>query len=115
MTDGMSHMTGRTVVLATAALAGEAALAPGQAAETKGPPVWLDMDQKALDDAYDQAVYAPNRDQILKRNARMSDLARARLGPPRRFAYGPTPIEALDVFAARRADAPVAVYVHGGA
>ncbi len=26
----------------------------------KGPLVWMDMDQKELDDAYDQAVYAPN-------------------------------------------------------
>ena len=31
---------------------------------TKGPIVWLDMDQQALDDAYDQLVYAPNRDQF---------------------------------------------------
>ena len=29
-------------------------------AREKGPLVWLDMDQKELDDAYDQAVYAPN-------------------------------------------------------
>ena len=25
-----------------------------QPAHSKGPPVWLDMDQQALDDAYDQ-------------------------------------------------------------
>ena len=30
----------------------------------KGPRVWLDMDQKELDDAYDQAVYAPNSEQV---------------------------------------------------
>ena len=40
-----------------------AALAPS-AARTKGPKVWLDMDQQELDDAYDQIVYAPNRDQV---------------------------------------------------
>ena len=44
--------------------------APGATVETrtapraKGPLVWLDMDQQELDDAYDQAVYAPNRDQV---------------------------------------------------
>ena len=32
-----------------------------QAARAQGPLVWLDMDQKALDDAYDQLVYAPSR------------------------------------------------------
>ena len=45
---------------------------------TKGPLVWLDMDQKALDDAYDQLVYAPNRDQVHKRNMFNSDRVRAR-------------------------------------
>ena len=40
--------------------------------------VFLDYDQKALDDAYDQAVYAPNRDQILKRLAYTSELERGR-------------------------------------
>ena len=56
--------------------------------EAKGPLVWLDMDQKALDDAYDQMVYAPNRDQVHKRNMFNSDRVRARLGAPKRLAYG---------------------------
>ena len=51
---------------------------PAQAARVQGPLVWLDMDQKALDDAYDQAVYAPNRDQVHKRNQFNSDRVRAR-------------------------------------
>ena len=46
------------------------------------------MDQKALDDAYDQLVYAPNRDQVHKRNMFNSDRVRARLGAPKRLAYG---------------------------
>src|SRR3972149_3760911 len=54
----------------------------------KGPLVWLDMDQKALDDAYDQMVYAPNRDQVHKRNMFNSDRVRARLGEPKRTAPG---------------------------
>ena len=33
------------------------------------PRVFLDYDQKALDDAYDQAVYAPNRNQVNSRLA----------------------------------------------
>jgi hypothetical protein len=31
----------------------------------KGPPVYLDYDQAALDAAYDQAAYAPNREQLI--------------------------------------------------
>src|SRR5262249_25774465 len=81
----------------------------------KGPLVWLDLDQQDLDDAYDQRVYAPNAEYVLKRLSRNSELARERLGAPRRFAYGPTAMEGLDVFAARVPNAPVNVFVHGGA
>jgi arylformamidase len=81
----------------------------------KGPLVWLDMDQKELDDAYDQMVYAPNRDQVHKRNMFNSDRVRARLGAPRRIAYGPTTVEQLDLFAASKPNAPINVFIHGGA
>ena len=80
----------------------------------KGPLVWMDMDQKELDDAYDQAVYAPNRDIVLKRCVRNSELARERLGPPKRFSYGPTKFEGLDVFTAKTPNAPIMIWVHGG-
>jgi arylformamidase len=81
----------------------------------RGPPVWLDMDQQALDDAYTQIVYAPNRDQVLARFAANSEIARQRLGAPQRFAYGPTPIEGLDLYQAKKPGAPINVFVHGGA
>jgi arylformamidase len=110
-------LTRRALVAATVLGAGGSALAqrPPQPPRVKGPLVWLDMDQQDLDDAYDQLVYAPNRDYILKRCARNSELARERLGAPKRFAYGATAIEALDVFTAKVPNAPVSVFVHGGA
>ena len=77
--------------------------------------VWLDMTQAELDAAYDQTAYAPNREQILGRNATNSERARARLGAPKRYAYGPTPVEGLDVYPTRRPGAPVNVLIHGGA
>jgi arylformamidase len=77
--------------------------------------VFLDYDQKALDDAYDQSVYAPNREQLLARLARTSELVRQRLGQPERFAYGDAPIEGLDVYRAKKANAPINVFIHGGA
>src|SRR4029079_9219797 len=61
-----------------------------------GPLVWRDMDQQALDRAYDQAVYAPNRDQVLGRIAAASERARKVLGPPQRMAYGPSQPGRLD-------------------
>jgi arylformamidase len=73
------------------------------------------MDQAALDDAYDQAKYAPNQEQLGRRRAWLSDLARQRLGAPKRFAYGEKPIEGLDLYPARAPNAPIVVYTHGGA
>ena len=77
--------------------------------------VWLDLDQKALDDAYDQSVWAKNAKQLLDRYARLSDELRARRGPPKRLAYGTSAIEAMDWFATPKQGAPVQVFIHGGA
>jgi arylformamidase len=94
-----------------------AATAPPETApaRAKGPRVWRDLDQAELDAAYDQSVWAPNRDQLVKRHATLSDAVRARLGAPQRYAYGPTPIEGLDVFVTGRTHAPINVLLHGGA
>lgn len=85
------------------------------AAPVKGPRVFLDYDQKELDDAYDQAVYAPNRNQVNARLATASQIARERLGAPLRAAYGSAAIEQLDIYRTPVAGAPVVVFVHGGA
>jgi arylformamidase len=79
------------------------------------PLVWRDMDQKALDDAYDQDVYAPNRPLIVARRIAASERARQILGPPRRVAYGPSEYEQLDIFRAPVAQAPINIFIHGGA
>jgi len=109
--------TRRTILAAAAGGAAVAAsgAALAQAPRAKGPLVWLDMDQQALDDAYDQVVYAPNRDQVGKRRIANSDKARAVIGNPERVAYGPTEIEKLDIYRAKQANAPVNIFVHGGA
>lgn len=82
---------------------------------TEGPPVFLDYDQAALDAAYDQAAYAPNREQLIKRRIRDSERGRLRVGEPERRAYGPAQIERLDIYRTGRTAAPVFVFIHGGA
>jgi arylformamidase len=86
-----------------------------QAARAKGPIVWLDMDQQELDDAYDQPKYAPNRDIIVKRRQWMSERVRKVIGTPQRVPYGPTEIEGLDIYRAKSDNAPVNIFIHGGA
>jgi arylformamidase len=99
---------------ATGAGAALAQQAPTPVGE-KGPAVWLDMDQKQLDDAYDQSKYAPNLVQVIDRYTSNSNAMRARLGEPRRFNYGQTPIERLEVYSTKRPNAPVHIHIHGGA
>jgi arylformamidase len=82
---------------------------------TRGPVVWLDMDQKELDDAYTQSVYAPNMQHVLGRTRALGAAMRERLGPPRRFGYGPTLIEGLDIYTTDRPNAPINMFIHGGA
>src|SRR5262249_10186616 len=105
-----------SAVLATrfSAIAQPPAPAP-QAPRVRGPAVWLDMDQAELDAAYDQSQYAPNLRQVTGRYATNSQAARARLGQPRRQAYGPTPIEAMDIYTTKSPNAPVNIFIHGGA
>jgi arylformamidase len=120
--DKGDRMSRRTVIgaagLAAGAVAAEAAeTAAPSAKHVKGPPVWLDLDQQELDDAYNQAKYAPNRDQMNRRRVSGSAAVRERFGAPRRIAYGSAPIDGVDVYLAHKSDgpAPIAVFVHGGA
>lgn len=113
-----SHISRRVVLGTAAAMAATPALAEvcmiGPPKHEKGPLVWMDMDQVELDAAYDQNVYAPMIDQIQKRYATSSVTTRERLGAPKRFAYGPTAIEGLDLYPAKTANAPIFIFVHGG-
>jgi arylformamidase len=110
-------LTRRTMLAsgAAAVAAGSASAQPAPAARVKGPLVWLDMDQKELDDAYDQSVYAPNQRLVTGRYVTNSDAVRARIGAPKRFSYGETPIQGFDLYGTKKANAPVQVFIHGGA
>jgi arylformamidase len=88
---------------------------PGTPPKPKGPLVFLDYDKDEIDAAYDQGPWSPNSGEVAKRNAQKSAAAVARLGSPRRLAYGPTEVEKLDLYVARQPNAPVNVFIHGGA
>jgi arylformamidase len=108
-------------VLISGLAAGIATLPSSASAQQAAPPtddkqkVWLDMDQRQLDDAYDQSKYAPNFQQVLKRYASNSTSARSRIGEPRRESYGPSAIERLEIYSPKSASAPIHIHIHGGA
>ena len=72
------------------------------APRTKGPIVWMGMDQTELDNAYDQAVYAPNQPLVHARRNAATARAKARLGAPQRFQYGASEIESVDVYRTKK-------------
>jgi arylformamidase len=114
----LNQMTRRSLLGTAAAMATTPALAAGcpigPPPHEKGPKVWMEMDQIELDAAYDQSAYAPLIGQIIKRLASSSETTRARLGEPKRLAYGPTAIEGLDLYPAKTSNAPIFVNIHGG-
>ena len=91
----LPHRLSRRAFLPAAAAAGTLALTGGPALaqrcpanppHTKGPLVWLDLDQQELDDAYDQSVYAFNQNNIADRRRANSAIALSIIGPPQRVA-----------------------------
>ncbi|MFU1926539.1 alpha/beta hydrolase [Bordetella hinzii] len=107
----------RTFLAAGAALAGAALAGPLRAnpPDVKGKAVWRDMDQAALDKAYDQAAWAPNIETLIARCETNTEVARRRIGAPRKIAYGPGAYETLELTAAKPQGAPVHIFIHGGA
>ncbi len=112
-------ITRRTVLAAGAAMTAVPALAAecpiGPPPHQKGPLVWMDMDQVELDAAYDQSFYAPLAREITARYASNSEAVRARLGAPKHEAYGPSAVETLDIYRTKHTNAPIFVFIHGGA
>jgi arylformamidase len=74
--------------------------------------VFRNYDQKALDDQYEQRVWVPHADEIIRRYGIASDEVRKRIGKPRTERYGPAPIETLDIYGEGK---KAFVFVHGGA
>ena len=107
----MTNRPGQNNLTATAT----SALSSRDELNPSGSAVWLNMDQQALDNAYDQSRYPPNRSQILERCATNSKIVRERLSAPRRIAYGPTANEMLDLYPAATTNAPISILCMGGA
>jgi arylformamidase len=85
------------------------------------PKVYLDYTQAGLDAAYDQKVWAPNREELVAWYGEESAKVRARLEHRRSVPYGPNDDETLDIFPAKPKvgsestfPAPIHVHIHGG-
>jgi arylformamidase len=77
--------------------------------------VFLDYTQQDIDRAYDQAIWAPNAAAVRADTARLSAAARARLEHRDGISYGESDAERFDFFPAAAPNAPLVVFIHGGA
>ena len=88
---------------------------PTRNGQANTKPVWLNMSQAELDKAYQQSNYASNLEEVIARYKSASEAARRQLGEPETFSYGNKAIETLDVFPASGTNAPIIIFIHGGA
>jgi arylformamidase len=77
--------------------------------------IFLNYDPAELDRQYDQRAWAANAVAVIDRYGAASDAARRRLGEPSVFAYGATPQETIDLYPTDRDQAPLQIFLHGGA
>ncbi|HEY1506202.1 MAG TPA: alpha/beta hydrolase [Stellaceae bacterium] len=80
---------------------------------TDEPKVYLDYTQKELDDAFEQAVWAPNFEELRDKNKARCAEIRGRFEHFER-RYGEGPHETVEIVPAKQANAPVLFFVHGG-
>jgi arylformamidase len=80
-----------------------------------GAKVYLDYDQAGLDRQYDQRAWAANAVAQINGYGIESASVRARLGVPETYDYADGRGAALDLFRAHRPQAPMHVFIHGGA
>jgi arylformamidase len=83
--------------------------------EKSDPKVWLDYTQSELDDQYNQSSKVSNIPEVLERSLSESARVRNKLECELDVPYGPSPEEKLDIFPAPQRNAPVVMFIHGGA
>jgi arylformamidase len=78
------------------------------------PPVFLNYTREELDRNFNQRVWASNAEAVIAKYRERSSEAREHLRLET-VRYGDSPDEVLDIFPASSRNAPINVFVHGGA
>jgi arylformamidase len=81
----------------------------------KEAPVFLHYTKAELDRNFDQRGWIPNALEIIERHIERSRRSREKLSFIPDLRYGPHPDEVLDYFPTSQTNAPVHIFVHGGA
>jgi arylformamidase len=80
-------------------------------------PHGVEYTKAQMDSVYDQACWQQDPPDTGSRSAWLRADFLDRFGPPERYAYGPSPVEGLDLYRtpAGQGYAPTMIYIHGGA
>lgn len=79
------------------------------------PKIWLDYTREQLDYNYNQRALALDFQEYLDRYGIDSKRVRAEMDYRSDIPFGPSDDEKLDIFPTDKPDAPVVVFIHGGA
>ena len=77
--------------------------------------VYLNYTEDAIDSAYNQTYWAPNLELIFKQLKEIRSQSELVIGNPKRIQYGTSAFGQLDLYTPRLKDAPIHIYIHGGA
>jgi arylformamidase len=77
--------------------------------------IFLQYEKSELDQQYDQRAWATNAAEIIRRYTQQSERIRNLLGEPEVFSYGSSSAETLDLYKTKSPNAPIHVFIHGGA
>jgi arylformamidase len=77
--------------------------------------MFLRYDQAELNRQYDQRAWAPNAPEVIRRYTEQSERIRRKLGEPDVYSYGTSLAETLDLYKTHVSNAPIHVFIHGGA
>ena len=84
-------------------------------ADTEDTKVWLDCTQEELDYNYNQRALVLNFQEYLNRYEVESKRVRATMDCRLGIDFGSSEDEKLDIFPTEKPNAPVVVFIHGGA
>lgn len=77
--------------------------------------IYLNYTKAALDSAYTQAYWAPNYKAVAQQIKSLNSHTQFSIGSAERIQYGNTEVEQLDMYAPKRINAPIHIFIHGGA
>jgi arylformamidase len=77
--------------------------------------IYLDYTKASLDSAYNQIYWAPNFKAVAQQLKSLNSHTQFSIGTAERIQYGNTEVEQLDMYAPKRKNAPIHIFIHGGA